>query len=328
VLSDEQKREVYDRFGHQGLRGGAQNGSPFDNFGMGDLFEAFFGGMGQGTHPDSSGADLAYELTITLEDAASGVERSIHVGHHIPCATCNGSGARDGNVVACPACAGTGQRRQSATNILGFNMTTLVPCDRCGGTGELIANPCRVCGGTGRVQGVEDISVSIPAGVEHGMKFRVRGKGEAGFRGARAGDLYVIVGVRAHPRFQRQGRDLFCVVDLPITTAALGGRIAVPTLDGEGEVDIPAGTQYGEKFRLRGKGMPDLHGHARGDLYAQVKLIVPTDLSTRQRELLAQLADERGEDGHLKSRGTFQRLKDAAQHLLNGEPDAPRGTGE
>lgn len=324
VLSDAQKRQVYDQYGHQGLRGGtAGGGSPFDNFGMGgmggmnDIFEAFFGGMAGG-RPDPTGADLAYELVITLEDAASGVEKTLHIDRPVPCTTCNGAGARDGRIVACPACAGTGQRRQTGTNILGFNVTTMVPCDRCNGTGEFIADPCRACNGTGRTHGAEDIPVEIPAGVEHGMKVRVRGKGEAGFRGARAGDLYVVIRVKPHAHFHRHGRDLLCEIDVPASTAMLGGRLTVPTLDGEHELDIPAGTQFGERFRLRGKGMPDLQAHGRGDLFYKAKVTIPTHLTARQRELLVEFVEEGGEEPPTKPRTAFQRLKDAAQHLLGG----------
>jgi molecular chaperone DnaJ len=322
VLSDAHKREVYDAYGHQGLRGSAAGGgSPYNNFGTGgmggmsDIFEAFFGGMAGG-RPDPTGADLAYELGITLEEASTGIDKTLHIDRHVPCSACNGHGARDGRIVACPACAGTGQRRQTGTNILGFHVTTMVTCDRCNGSGEFIADPCRVCTGTGRVAGADDIPVEIPAGVENGMKVRVRGKGEAGFRGARAGDLYVVIRVKPHAHFQRHGRDLLCEIEVPATTAMLGGRLMAPTLDGEYELDIPAGTQFGERFRLRGKGMPDLQTHGRGDLFYKAKVTIPANLTARQRELLLEFVEDRGEEPPAKPRNAFQRLKDAAQHLL------------
>ncbi len=174
---------------------------------------------------------------------------------------------------------------------------------------------------------VEEVKVDIPAGVEHGTRFRVRGKGEAGFRGARAGDLFVVVRLRPHTRFQRHGRDLFCEVEVPFTTAALGGHVTIQALDGEGELDLPAGTQYGEQFRLRGRGMPDMNARSRGDLVVKVKVMVPQHLSGRQRELLTEFAEERGEEAP-KARSAFQRLKDAAQHLLTGEGDAPHEAKE
>ncbi|HOF86866.1 MAG TPA: J domain-containing protein, partial [Armatimonadota bacterium] len=217
--------------------------------------------------------------------------------------------------------------RQTGTNILGFHVTTLVPCDRCGGSGEYIANPCHACGGTGRAPAAEEVTVEIPAGVEHGTRFRVRGKGEAGFRGARAGDLFVVVRLRPHARFQRHGRDLWCEVEVPFTTAALGGRVTIQALDGDGELELPPGTQYGEQLRLRGRGMPDMNARGRGDLVVKVKVVVPQQLTPRQRELLTELADDRGEDAP-KARSAFQRLKDAAQHLLTGESDAPHEAKE
>jgi molecular chaperone DnaJ len=325
VLSDPQKREVYDRFGHDGMRGAAGGGPGYGDFGMGgmgDIFEAFFGSMsGGGERNDPRGADIGYELDITLEDAAKGLTRTIRINHHVACGTCHGTGSTDGQITTCLLCQGTGQRRQRATSIFGMEVMTTVTCDRCGGSGQVIANPCATCGGNGRVAQAEELSIDVPPGVDTGNRIRLRGKGEAGFRGATAGDLYVIVRVRRHARFQRSGMDLATEVELPVVIAALGGQLKVPLLEGETEMTVPAGTQYGEQFRLRGKGMPGLNSNGRGDLFVQVRVVVPTDLTPRERELLTDFARERGQEADIqKHKGAFQRLKDAAQHLIGGEP--------
>ncbi len=316
VLGDANKRAAYDRFGHDGpsAMGGHFTG---EEFGFSDLFESFFGAGNRMTRPDPRGADLRYDMEITLEDAAFGAERVIRVPHQATCPTCHGVGAEHGNPVPCPACAGTGQRRQSSSNLFGMQFTTVIPCDRCGATGEIITNPCITCNGTGRTRISEEITVNVPRGVDTGSRIRFRGKGDAGLRGAQAGDLLVAVHVRQHAVFQRRGADLFCEVLLPFGTAALGGKLTVPTLDGDGEVDIPTGTQPGSVFRLRGKGMPDLHGGHLGDLHAVVSLAVPTDLTPRQRELLEEYAEERGENIDHKAKSVFQKVKEAVEDVVD-----------
>ncbi|MHB9023572.1 MAG: molecular chaperone DnaJ [Armatimonadota bacterium] len=324
VLSEPQKRAAYDRFGHAGVNG-MSGGAGSDDFGFGDLFESFFGGMGRTMQrPDPTGADIGYELPITLEDAFTGTERTFSVIHQGVCAECAGNGTRQGRPVSCPACAGTGQRRQASTNLFGMQFTTVTTCDRCEGTGEIISDPCRICGGTGRVHTTEEIQVKVPAGAETGLRIRFRGKGDAGFRGARAGDLMVVINVLPHKRFQRRGAELLCETPLPFTTAALGGKLTVATLDGEAVVEIPPGTQSGQTFRVRGKGMPDLHGGRYGDLHVVVSIPVPNDLTPRQQELLHELASERGENTDHKSRNIFQKVKDVVGEVVDEYRDRSR----
>ncbi|MHB9130184.1 MAG: molecular chaperone DnaJ [Armatimonadota bacterium] len=320
ALSDPQKRAAYDRYGHAGLNGmggmGGHGSSVFEEFNVSDIFESFFGGMGQPSRPDPRGSDLGYEMEITLEEAASGVERQIRVPHQGVCGSCNGSGAEHGAAIPCPACAGTGHRRQTGTNFFGMHMTTVVPCDRCSGTGEIVPNPCSTCAGTGRVREVQEVLVQVPPGVDTGSRIRYRGKGDTGFRGAQAGDLMVGLRVQPHKTFERRGTELICEIPLPFTTAALGGKLAVPTLDGGTTVDVPAGTQTGHAFRVRGKGMPDLHSSRHGDLHVVVTVTVPTDLTGRQRELLRELAGERGENVEHTTKSVFQKVKEVVEDVV------------
>jgi molecular chaperone DnaJ len=323
VLSEPQKRAVYDRYGHEALNGSGRGADTvFNEFGFGDIFETFFGGGGGMQRPDPRGADLRYELIITLEEAFSGIERTIHYPHLAMCATCRGTGSESGAPVACPACAGTGQRRQVSNNFFGMQFSTVTPCDRCNATGELISNPCKSCRGEGRVRVTDDLTVRIPPGVDTGSRIRHRGKGDMGLRGAQPGDLIMVIGVREHPVFKRRGSDLFCEIELPFTVAALGGKLPVPSMSGDTEVDVPAGTQTGHTFRLRGRGMPNLDAGHLGDQYVVVSVQVPTDLSVRQRELLRELARERGEEVNVH-KGLFQKVKDAVEDVV----EDLRGTG-
>ncbi|MHB0935481.1 MAG: molecular chaperone DnaJ [Armatimonadota bacterium] len=316
VLSDAQKRAVYDRYGHAALnggRGGADMGFG-DEFGFTDIFESFFGGGGM-RRPDPRGSDLRYDLVMTLEEAFSGAERTIHYPHLAVCPTCRGAGAESGGPVPCPACAGTGQRRQVSNNFFGMQFSTVTPCDRCNATGELITNPCKTCRGEGRVRVTEELAVRVPPGVDTGSRIRHRGKGDMGLRGAASGDLIVMIGVREHEIFKRRGADLFCEVELPFTIAALGGKLGVPSMSGETEVDVPAGTQPGHTFRLRGRGMPNLDAGHVGDQYVIVSVKVPTDLNARQRDLLRELAKERGEEVNAH-KGLFQKVKDKVEDVV------------
>ena len=312
ALSDPQKRAAYDRFGHAGMQGrmGAGGGG-YGDFGVNDLFESFFGGGRQGGRPDPTGDDLRYDVDITLEEAAFGVEQTFRYPHQGSCPTCQGRGSETGTPVPCPACAGTGQRRQTAANFFGMQFATMAPCDRCNATGEIVPNPCAKCGGTGRAHAYDEIQATIPPGVDNGSRIRFRGKGDAGLRGAQAGDLMVFINVKPHAVFQRRGADLFCEAPMAFTTATLGGKLVAPTLDGDDIVDVPPGTQTGMVFRLRGKGMPTLNSNSKGDLHVVVKLEVPSDLTARQRELLRQFAEERGENIDHKPRSVFQKVKDA-----------------
>ena len=314
VLADPEKRARYDQFGHQGL-GGAEGFGGFNpdifhdfedilgsffGFSMGDLF-----GGGRGARPGSRhGADLRYDIEIEFMEAAQGVEKEIRVPRLETCGDCRGSGARDGARSSCSQCGGRGQviHRQ------GF-FTMSQTCRRCGGTGQLIKEPCPACHGEGRKREIRQIKVRIPAGVETGSRLRISGEGEGGPQGGRPGDLYVVIQVRAHPLFRREGPDLFVEVPISIAQAVLGGEATVPTLDGKETIAIPQGTQSGTTFRFRGKGMPQPSGRPRGDLYLTAVLRVPTRLSRKERELYERLreVEEPAEDG---SRDIFERVKD------------------
>jgi len=319
VLNDPQKRATYDRFGHGGLNGSfGGGGSTVFEGGFGDLFESFFGGMGGQTgRPDPRGDDLRYDLEITLEDAAAGTERAIHFAHQTVCGNCHGTGVGEGGIIKpCSTCRGTGQRRQTTSNLFGMQFSTVTACEQCSATGEIITQPCRACGGQGRLRTTEELTVTIPAGVDTGSRIRYRAKGDAGLRGASAGDLMIVMHLRQHAVFQRRGPDLLCEIELPFSIAALGGEMTVPGLDGDFSLDVPAGTPTGHTFRMRGKGMPQLNSTHRGDQYIVVTIVVPTDLTARQRELLTEYAHERGETAGHKPKGVFQRVKDAVEDVV------------
>lgn len=325
VLSDQQKRAAYDRFGHSGLSGasGFGGGSPFEGFGdLNNIFENFFGGGVTSSRPDPRGDDLRYDIEITLEEAATGIDRAARIPHQVVCSTCSGRGSEKGAPVPCPACAGTGQRRQVSSGFFGMQFSTVVTCDRCNGNGEIITDPCAACSGTGRQRAIDELTITVPPGVDSGSRIRFRGKGDAGLRGAQAGDLMVFVNVRQHPVFQRHGADLLCDTELPFSTAALGGQLMVETLRGSEMVEIPPGTQHGQVFRLRGKGMPHLNNPgSHGDLHVRVNVVVPTDLSKRQQELLREFAGERGENIEHKPKSVFQKVKEAVEDIVDDYRD-------
>lgn len=323
VLSDPQKRAAYDRYGHaafdgsMGGGGGGQyaGGSPFGD--VNDIFDAFFGGGGmtRGGKPDPRGDDLLYNIEITLEEAAFGATKHINVPHLATCMKCGGRGSSTGTARACTACAGMGQRRQATNSILGMQFSTVVPCDNCNGSGEVVDDPCSDCGGQGRTRQTDEVEVNIPTGVDQGMRVRFRGKGNAGLRNASAGDLFVAMNIRAHERFERHAHDLATHAELPFTTAVLGGKLTVPTLDGETTVEVTPGTQPGHIFRVRGQGMPVVNNSRRGDLHVMVNIAVPTDLDTRQKEVLREFATERGENIEFKPKNVFQRVKQAVDDV-------------
>lgn len=300
VLKDPEKRAAYDRYGHAAFEGAAGAGpggfqGGFGGFGANpfeDLFEEMFGrfgGRGRGG-ASGRGADLRQEVAISLEEAFSGTKRTIRVPTAVTCEACNGTGAEGGaaNVHSCPTCQGIGKVRAQQ----GFFLIERT-CPTCGGQGRVIRNPCKICHGAGRVQRDRTLSITIPAGVEDGTRIRLAGEGEAGLRGAPAGDLYVDVSVRPHPIFRRDGSTIFVRVPLRMTQAALGGTIEVPTIDGgKAKVTIPAGTQSGDRFRLRGKGFSVLRSAARGDMIVEVVVETPQNLTPRQRELLQQFEAE------------------------------------
>jgi molecular chaperone DnaJ len=294
VLSDPEKRQRYDMFGDE--RAGAGAGGFSDFGGISDLFSTFFGGMGGATRRGPGrGADLLAEIELTLEDAAVDSERDVEVTALAECPECHGSGAAPGtSPVNCPDCGGTGELRQVRRTMLG-NVMTATACPRCRGTGQQIVDPCPRCRGEGRVRDTETLTVRVPAGIEDGAQLRVTGRGEAGTRGGRAGDLYVAIRIASHDVFQRAGADLGCEVTVPMTVAALGGRVDVPLLNGTEAIDVAPGTQSGEVVRLKGRGMPRVDGRGYGELVVLLKVETPRDLTSEQDDLLRRFAAARGD---------------------------------
>jgi molecular chaperone DnaJ len=307
VLSDPEKRRRYDTFGDERATGGF---SDFGDFGgIGDLFSTFFGGGGQRRSGPQRGADVLAHVELTLEEAATGIEKDIELDNLVPCPDCHGSGAAPGtSPETCPDCRATGELREVRRTVFG-NVMTAVPCARCRSTGQIVASPCRNCGGTGHIELTETLTLQVPPGVDDGARLRISGRGQAGPRGGPSGDLYVNIGVAPHAVFQRVEADLACEVLVPMTVAALGGYAEVPTLDGSEEIEISPGTQSGEIVRLRGKGMPRLGGRGRGELIASLKVDTPTKLTKEQADLLEQLAKLRGEEP--APRGLFDKIKEA-----------------
>ena len=299
VLSDAQKRAAYDRFGHQGVGAGAAGGGAgfnagfsniediFDLFGFGDMFGAQGGGAGARRSAAQRGADLRYDLEITLEEAASGKEEKLVIPRLEKCEECDGKGAEKGTQAeTCGTCQGSGQTRYQQ----GF-FSVMRTCPTCSGKGQIIKNPCKKCRGAGRVEKEKTLEVKIPAGVETGSRLRVNGEGEAGTQGGGSGDLFVVIHVAEHEIFEPQGANLYSAAPITFAQAALGAEIKVKTLDGEENLKIPAGTQTGTVFRVKSKGMPALGGRGHGDLFVSVTLITPKTLTKEQRKLLEQLAE-------------------------------------
>jgi len=321
VLNDEQKRAAYDRYGHAAFQaGGAASAGrgggfhdPFDIFrevfggGGGGIFEEFFGGGGR--RQDRSGAvrgsDLRYDLQITLEEAARGTEKQVELERAHECEKCRGSGSsKPGGVKTCPTCGGQGQ----VITTRGF-FQVQQPCPDCGGQGQIISHPCTSCQGHGRVEKTGRIKLRIPPGITDGSRLRSQGNGDAGARGGPAGDLYVVMHLKKHEVFERDGSDLFCEVPVSFAKAALGGELTVPTLDGKASLKIPAGTQSATTFRLRAKGMPILNSGGRGDLLVRVQVEVPTNLNAEQKEKLKAFSDSTGEQNEPMAESFFQRAK-------------------
>jgi molecular chaperone DnaJ len=312
VLSDPQKRAAYDRFGHAAFAGGGGPGfgNDFSDF-MSDIFDTFFGdprqrGRGGGSGRER-GADLRYNLEITLEEAFQGKTATIKIPTAATCEVCSGTGAKAGSKPRpCPTCGGQGRVRATQ----GF-FSVERTCPNCHGCGEVIDNPCDACGGAGRVTRERTLSVNVPPGVEDGTRIRLAGEGEAGLRGGPTGDLYIFLSLKPHAFFQRDGADLFCRVPISMVTAALGGEVAVPTIDGsDAKVKVPEGTQSGKQFRLRAKGMPVLRSRDVGDLYIQVVVETPQNLTKRQRELLAEFDQASSKETHPESDGFFARVRE------------------
>ncbi len=319
VLKDGQKKAAYDRFGHAafenggggGFRGGPQGNPDFasafsDVFD--DLFGDFMGGGGGRARGQRAarGSDLRYNLRLKLDEAYRGKQATISVPGSVACDVCNGTGAEGGAEPAtCPTCAGQGKVRAQQ----GF-FTVERTCPTCSGRGQIIKNPCKSCAGAGRVAKDRTLNVNIPAGVETGTRIRLAGEGEAGLRGGPTGDLYIFIEVESHPIFERDNQNLFCRIPVSMTTAALGGEIEAPTLDGgRTRVKVPAGVQSGKQLRLRGKGMPALRGAGSGDLYIELHVETPVNLTARQRELLREFEDLGSNSNHPESHDFFSRVK-------------------
>ncbi|MDR9433038.1 MAG: molecular chaperone DnaJ [Spiribacter sp.] len=302
VLSDPQKRSAYDQFGHAGVdpsQGGGGGGFGRGGGDFSDIFSDVFGdifGGGRGGSRAFRGSDLRYRMEVTLEDAVTGVEREIRIPTQVRCETCEGSGAAPGSKPdTCSTCQGHGEVRVQQ----GF-FSIQQTCPRCSGSGQVISDPCKRCRGNGTVADHKTLNVRIPAGVDSGDRIRLSGEGEPGEQGGPAGDLYVEVAVKAHPIFSRDGADLRCEIPVSVTTTALGGEIEVPTLDGRVALRVPAGTQSGKVFRVRGKGVKPVRGGPQGDMLVRVNVETPINLTSRQKELLEELADtlEKGGEHH------------------------------
>ncbi len=315
VLKDPERKAAYDRFGHAAFEGGMGGGggqrqgdfsSAFSDV-FDDLFGDFMGGgqRGGGRSRASRGSDLRYNLEISLEDAYSGLQKSINVPTSVQCSPCNGSGAAGGSEPStCPTCSGMGKVRASQ----GF-FTVERTCPSCSGMGQVISNPCSSCGGQGRSNKDRSLSVNVPAGVETGTRIRLSNEGEAGLRGGPAGDLYIFIEVREHKIFQRDGSSLFCRIPVSMSGAALGGDIEVPTMDGgRSRVKIPAGSQSGRQMRLRGKGMPAIKSAQKGDMFIEIAVETPVNLTSKQRELLREF-EALSEDNNPESKSFFSSVK-------------------
>src|SRR5487761_1373008 len=312
ILSDPDKRAAYDRFGHAGVSNGAGDASGFAGMpDLGDIFGDLFGEMFNmgGTRRSSRalrGRDLQYELTLTFEEAVFGKQSEIQIRRMENCAACQGSGAEPGHGPSvCQQCAGRGQVRYQQ----GF-FSIARTCSACGGTGSVITEPCKECRGDGRQAKEHTISVTVPAGIEDGMRIRYQGEGDAGRFGGPSGDLYIVLSVEEHPFFEREGNDLHYVLPISFPQATLGTELMIPTLEGETKLRVPEGTQSGTEFRLRGKGVPHLNDHGRGDLVVQVVAQVPRKLTKPQKELMRQLAETLTIENTPASRSFFGKMKD------------------
>jgi molecular chaperone DnaJ len=315
TLKDADKKAAYDRYGHAAFEGGRGGGA---GYGQGDfasafsdvfedLFGDFMGGRGGGGARSRAqrGSDLRYNLRVTLEEAYMGIQKTISVPASVTCDVCRGTGAEGGAEPAtCPTCSGMGKFRAQQ----GF-FTVERTCPTCGGMGQIVKNPCRNCGGAGRLEKERSLSVNIPAGVETGTRIRLAGEGEAGLRGGPSGDLYIFIDVKEHPIFLRDGVNLYCRVPVSIATAALGGEVEVPTIDGgKSRVKVPAGSQTGKQMRLRAKGMPALRGGGQGDMLIEMAVETPVNLTSRQKDLLREF-ERLSEDNNPEGSSFFSKVK-------------------
>lgn len=323
VLKDPDKRAAYDRYGHAAFEngmGGPGGGAGAGGFDFSDVFEEFFGDFmgggrrgGRGRGP-ARGSDLRFNMEISLEDAFNGKTDQITIPTSVSCEPCGGSGAEPGSSPeVCDTCGGAGKVRANQ----GFFMVERT-CPKCQGSGQIITNPCKTCRGAGKVQKEKTLQVKIPKGVEEGTRIRLSGEGEAGARGAPAGDLYIFLSIKPHALFKRDADMLFCRVPIPMTTATLGGNIEVPTIEGKrARIKIPAGTQSGRQFRLKGKGMPELNGGFVGDMIIETMVETPVNLTKRQRELMGEFAAEGGDSVSPQSDGFFTKVKELWDDLTD-----------
>jgi len=309
VLSKSETRDLYDRYGHAGLRSGGFDPGHFDFGSLSDLFSAFFGDDLLGR--SARGADLAATVEIDLVEAARGTTRDVPFDVAVTCPHCAGDGAEPGTeVTTCPTCGGVGQMQQVSRSVFGEFVRTQT-CPTCGGSGRKIETPCTECHGAGRVLDRRTVAVDIPAGIHDGQRIRMSGEGHAGGMGARAGDIYVLVHVRRDPRFVREGNDIYSTVELTATQAALGATVTIPTLEGDNELELEPGTQPGEIKVLRGRGMPVLQGFGRGDQHVFVNVLVPRHLNDEQRRLLEEFEKHTDEKTYRSDEGFFEKLKSA-----------------
>ena len=325
VLSDDQKRAQYDQFGHAAFENGGMGGGGgfggaggfggFGGSGMEDIFDMFFGGQGGrgGSRAKSGpqrGADLRFDLEITFEEAAFGLEKEINLYRDETCDHCHGEGAEPGSKVeSCPECNGTGYVRFTQNTMFG-QMVNERPCSRCKGEGKIISEPCKECRGKGTVKRNKKLKVKIPAGVDNGSRLRVSGEGEAGAKGGPNGDLYVYLYVKPHKFFERDGTTVLCEVPINIVQATLGADIKVPTLDGQVTMKVPEGTQPGKVMRIKGKGIPNLRGGSRGDQLVRIKVVVPTKLSDKQKDALRKFADISKDNINPEEKSFMDKVKD------------------
>ncbi|KZX10121.1 molecular chaperone DnaJ [Methanobrevibacter curvatus] len=328
VLSDNEKKQKYDQYGHAGMEG-FTNEDIFRNVNFEDIFQGFSGqgggfesifdmfGFGGGSRRRQSpqrGSDILKDVTITLEEAATGIEKEIKIAHDVICPVCHGSKSEPGsNPENCKVCGGTGQVKEVTNTFLG-QMVNVTTCRVCRGEGKIITDPCKKCHGKGKIKENTTINIKIPAGVEDGSRIVARGEGNAGGENAPNGDLYVLVNIKNHKDFQRNGADLYYDKQVSFVQASLGAKVEVPTINGALELNIPSGTQSESVFRLRNQGMPILHRGSKGNLYVTVKVVVPQKLSEKQKQLLVEFASISGEEIDKIEKGFFDKFRDAVNH--------------
>lgn len=318
VLSNPEKRKKYDMFGEAGVNGQGNYSQDFGGFGdiFDDIFDIFGGGFGRTTSQTRRqgpvrGADLRYNLELDFKEAVFGIEKEIQIKKSETCGTCNGSGAKPGSTKeTCSKCNGTGEVRYAQQSPFG-QFVRVATCDVCDGTGEIIKEKCNTCGGAGKEIKRKKIKVKVPAGVDNGSVISIHGEGEAGDKGGPSGDLYIYITVKEHKVFKRKGNNIYYIVPISFSEAALGAEIEIPTLEGTTKYSVPEGTQTGTEFRIKNMGVPNVRGVGRGDLYFKVKVQVPKKLTEKQKELLREFSKEMGEDQKETKKGFFEKVKDA-----------------